>query len=132
MAFENKIATSTTFISIVALLSVGIMVIWFGVNVSIKVILTIFLLIFCGMNTLIAYGSFSEALAHTEASRVSAIMALTPIITSTIVQLFPMEGVQTEPLYVLTLVGAIMVVVGSIVVAIARKGTSDDSSFKQD
>ena len=90
------------------------------------------LLIFCGMNTLIAYGSFSEALAHTEASRVSAIMALTPIITSTIVQLFPMEGVQTEPVYVLTLVGAIMVVVGSIVVAIARKGTSDDSSFKQD
>ncbi|MAA55303.1 MAG: hypothetical protein CMK43_09125 [Porticoccaceae bacterium] len=79
------------------------------------------LLVFCGLNTLIAYGSFTEALAHTEASRVSAIMALTPVITSTIVQIFPMEGVHIEPMYLLTVVGAIMVVLGSVIVAIAKK-----------
>jgi len=79
------------------------------------------LLVFCGLNTLIAYGSFTEALAHTEASRVSAIMALTPVITSTIVQIFPMEGVHIEPMYLLTIVGAIMVVLGSVIVAIAKK-----------
>ena len=79
------------------------------------------LLVFCGLNTLIAYGSFTEALAHTEASRVSAIMALTPVITSTIVQIFPMEGVYIEPMYLLTVVGAIMVVFGSVIVAISKK-----------
>ncbi|MER3491603.1 MAG: EamA family transporter [Mastigocladus sp. ERB_26_2] len=37
--------------------------------------------LFCALNTLIAYGAFSEALEHWEASRVSAVLASTPIIT---------------------------------------------------
>ena len=47
------------------------------------------LLAFCGVNTLIAYGSFAEAMAHIEASKVSAILALTPLITVTTVHLIP-------------------------------------------
>ena len=90
------------------------------------------LLVFCGLNTLIAYGSFSEALAHMEASRVSAIMALTPIITSTIVQIFPLKGVSIEPMYLLTIVGATMVVVGSMIVAVAKKEVGYVRSIKQD
>ena len=38
-------------------------------------------LIYCALNTLAAYGAFAEALAHWEASRVSAILALTPLLT---------------------------------------------------
>ena len=35
------------------------------------------LLAFCSLNTLVAYGSFAEALDHWEASRVSAVLAVT-------------------------------------------------------
>lgn len=39
------------------------------------------LLGFCALNTAVAYGAFSEALAHWEASRVSAVLAVTPLAT---------------------------------------------------
>ncbi|WP_163018469.1 EamA family transporter, partial [Pseudomonas viridiflava] len=39
------------------------------------------LLLACCLNTLVANGAFAEALAHWEASRVSATLALTPLIT---------------------------------------------------
>ncbi|ODS63580.1 MAG: hypothetical protein ABS41_05260 [Arenimonas sp. SCN 70-307] len=38
------------------------------------------LLLYCAVNTLVAYGAFAEALAHWEASRVSAILATTPLL----------------------------------------------------
>ena len=38
------------------------------------------LLGYCALNTVVAYGAFAEALAHWEASRVSAILATTPIL----------------------------------------------------
>ena len=79
------------------------------------------LLAFCGLNTIIAYGSFAEALLHLEASRVSATIALTPLLTVGIVQLIPMEGITVEPLGVFSLLGAILVVSGSITTAVAKK-----------
>lgn len=78
------------------------------------------LLAFCGVNTLIAYGCFAEALAHLEASRVSAIIALTPLLTVLIVQLIPIEGIVAEPLGALSLLGALMVVCGSVTAATAK------------
>ena len=79
------------------------------------------LLAFCGLNTIIAYGSFAEALVHIEASRVSATIALTPLLTVGIVQLIPMEGITVEPLGVFSLLGAVLVVSGSITTAVAKK-----------
>ena len=38
-------------------------------------------LLFCAANTLVAYGAFAAALNHWEASRVSAVLALTPLAT---------------------------------------------------
>ncbi|MFN9481428.1 MAG: DMT family transporter, partial [Pseudanabaena sp.] len=38
-------------------------------------------LIFCALNTLIAYGAFAAALEHWEASRVSAVITLAPLVT---------------------------------------------------
>ena len=38
-------------------------------------------LAFCALNTLVAYGAFAAALQHWEASRVSAVLALTPLAT---------------------------------------------------
>jgi drug/metabolite transporter (DMT)-like permease len=38
------------------------------------------MLVYCALNTLVAYGAFAEALAHWEASRVSAVLATTPLL----------------------------------------------------
>ena len=78
------------------------------------------LLIFCGLNTLIAYGSFAEAMVHIEASKVSAILALTPLITVSTVHLIPIAGLVVEPVTMLTLFGAILVVGGSMTTALSK------------
>jgi len=41
----------------------------------------IILLAFCSANTVLAYGCFAEALEHWEASRVSAVLAIVPLLT---------------------------------------------------
>ncbi len=81
-------------------------------------------LIFCGLNTLIAYGSFAEALEHWEASRVSAVLALTPIVTLVSMQamsrLFP-GVIEPERITGLGAIGAILVVSGSSAIALGRR-----------
>ena len=78
------------------------------------------LLLFCGLNTLIAYGSFAEAMVHIEASKVSTVLALTPLITFAIVHTIPFSGLAVEPLTPLSISGAILVVVGSMVTALNK------------
>jgi drug/metabolite transporter (DMT)-like permease len=80
-------------------------------------------LIFCGLNTVIAYGAFAESLQHWEASRVSAILSLAPIFTivsmSIIAWLAP--GLVTpEHITSLGLLGAILVVTGSISISLGK------------
>ncbi|WP_223669489.1 DMT family transporter [Kangiella shandongensis] len=85
------------------------------------------LLIFCCLNTIVAYGSFAEALAHWEASRVSAILALTPLVTilsMKVVAHFYPDYLPSEPLNALSIVGSIMVVLGSATTALAGKRKS--------
>jgi drug/metabolite transporter (DMT)-like permease len=43
--------------------------------------LALTMLAFCALNTVVAYGTFAEALSHLEASRVAAVLALTPVAT---------------------------------------------------
>jgi drug/metabolite transporter (DMT)-like permease len=76
----------------------------------------------CGLNTLIAYGAFAEALNHWEASRVSAVLALTPLGTlafeAAVERLF--EGaLPPERLDWTSFVGAGLVVAGSIVTSLS-------------
>ena len=82
------------------------------------------MLLFCGLNTLVAYGAFAEALEHWEASRVSAVLALAPLGTLVAVEvvssLMP-NLIAPEPLTLLGVVGAILVVGGCIVIALGRK-----------
>ncbi|MDB9992812.1 DMT family transporter [Porticoccaceae bacterium] len=82
------------------------------------------LLAFCGLNTLIAYGSFAEAMAHIEASKVSAILALTPMVTVATVHLIPIPGLVVEPITLLTLCGAALVVGGSMLTALAKPNSA--------
>jgi len=78
------------------------------------------LLLFCGLNTLIAYGSFAEAMVHIEASKVSTILALTPLITFVTVHTISFTGLVVEPLTPLSISGAILVVIGSMVTALNK------------
>jgi drug/metabolite transporter (DMT)-like permease len=80
-------------------------------------------LIFCGLNTVIAYGAFAESLQHWEASRVSAILALAPIFTivSMSITAWLAPGLVTpEHITSLGFLGAILVVSGSISISLGK------------
>jgi len=75
-----------------------------------------FALIYCALNTLGAYGAFAEALAHWEASRVSLVLAVTPLLTLLSVELahfFAPSLIVPETVGALGLLGALLVVTGS-------------------
>ncbi len=81
----------------------------------------LFLLAFCSVNTLVAYGSFAEALRHWQASRVSAVLALTPLLTVAFAALLgalPTGYVSEDSLDTVSVLGAVIVVVGSAVCAL--------------
>jgi len=82
------------------------------------------MLAFCCANTVIAYGCFAEALEHWEVSRVSAVVTLAPIVTVLGMQgaawLWP-AGVPAEPLSGWNLLGASLVVAGSMTTALAAQ-----------
>lgn len=82
------------------------------------------LLFFCCLNTLLAYGSFAEALAHWDASRVSAVLATTPLFTiafGKITNYYLPGFIDFEPLDELSLVGATALVIGSAITALSKK-----------
>jgi drug/metabolite transporter (DMT)-like permease len=79
------------------------------------------LLAFCSLNTLVAYGAFAEALRHWEASRVSAVLAVTPLLTlgfGVLLASLPTGYVNKDPTDPTSLAGAVLVVVGSAVTAL--------------
>ncbi|WP_333798402.1 DMT family transporter [Rheinheimera sp.] len=80
------------------------------------------LLLFCCLNTIVAYGAFAEALEHWEASKVSAVLAITPLLTILFANLaawlWP-EAPKPEALNLLAILGAVLVVCGSAVTALA-------------
>lgn len=80
-----------------------------------------FAILYCAVNTLGAYGAFAEALNHWEASRVSAILALTPLLTVACVTLcaIVLPGlIAPERIGTLGWIGALTVVTGSAAVSL--------------
>ena len=84
------------------------------------------LLAFGIFNTLAAYGAFAEALDHWEASRVSAVISLTPLLTVATVYIgmtfWPASNLG-QPLDPLAWLGALVVVAGSVLAALGRGAT---------
>ncbi len=81
------------------------------------------MLMFCALNTVIAYGAFAESLEHWEASRVSAVLALAPIVTVVsvwAVSFLAPTLIAPERLTALELVGAVLVVSGSMAIALGK------------
>lgn len=84
------------------------------------------LLLFCALNTVVAYGSFAEALQHWEASRVSAVLAVVPLATLAFqracVWIWP--GFDPgPPLDAIAILGAGTVVVGSLLTSLGAAPT---------
>ncbi|NQV69989.1 MAG: DMT family transporter [Pseudohongiella sp.] len=81
----------------------------------------LFLLLFCCMNTLVAYGCFAEALNCWDASKVSAVLALAPIFTIgglKLVVLVSPDYPFSDRLSFLSLTGAVLLIIGSVCIAL--------------
>ncbi len=81
-------------------------------------------LLFCCMNTVVAYGAFTESLRIWYASRVSAILALTPLFTylSMLLAEYLAPNIFIQPdLDWLAYIGGMMVISGSILTALGKK-----------
>ncbi|MEH2284271.1 MAG: DMT family transporter [Nostoc sp.] len=81
------------------------------------------MLIFCALNTLIAYGAFAESLEHWEASRVSAVIALAPIVTLisvAVVSVIAPAWTPPEHFTLIAILGAGLVVTGSVAIALGK------------
>jgi drug/metabolite transporter (DMT)-like permease len=79
---------------------------------------------FCCINTLVAYGAFAEGLKHWEVSRFGAVLSTSPLFTVAgmwIVERFAPDLVAPERLNMLSVVGTLLVVVGSATCALARR-----------
>jgi len=87
------------------------------------------LLAYCALNTLVAYGAFAEALAHWEASRVSAVLALTPVLcvgtVAAVHALWP-SAIAAERIGVWGWTGAALVVAGSAAASLLAGRTPAD------
>jgi drug/metabolite transporter (DMT)-like permease len=82
------------------------------------------LLAFCSANTIVGYGAFAESLEHWEASRVGAVLALTPLVTLACSALFAAQwpgSVPAQQLSTVSWIGALLVVAGSLVAALAAR-----------
>ena len=80
-------------------------------------------LAYCAINTLGAYGAFAEALAHWEASRVSVVLSLTPLLTVATVEVVHAIApalAKPERIALIGWVGAALVVAGSAVTSLMK------------
>jgi len=80
------------------------------------------LLAFCALNTVLGYGAFAESLEHWEASRVGAVLALTPL--GTLLCVLAVDALHPgwampQPLPVASWLGALLVVAGSLTTSLA-------------
>jgi drug/metabolite transporter (DMT)-like permease len=83
-------------------------------------------LIYCALNTIGAYGAFAEALAHWEASRVSAILSLSPLMAflSSLIahQIWP-DLIRAESVGWIGAVGGLLVIGGAMLTSLARRAS---------
>ncbi len=86
--------------------------------------LTLGVLLLSGLSTLISYGAFAESLAHWEASKISAVQSLTPIVTiaTSWVIAAALPGILAPAsLTSLGFLGALLVMGGSILIALGQR-----------
>ncbi|MFT7163066.1 MAG: drug/metabolite transporter (DMT)-like permease, partial [Bacteroidia bacterium] len=81
------------------------------------------LVLFLGVNTVLAYGSLAEAFQHMEANKVAVIIVINPIITivtMSILSYFEVEFVEPEFVGLIGIIGALLVIFGAILVVLKK------------
>ncbi|MCY4265843.1 MAG: DMT family transporter [Gammaproteobacteria bacterium] len=92
------------------------------------------LLVFCCFNTLIAYGSFSEAMNLWDASKVSATLALAPLFTIgalKVIVFFNPGYSFSDRLSLLSMLGALLLIIGSVLTALMPSFTHREAIHKE-
>ncbi len=82
------------------------------------------LMIFLGLNTIIAYGFLALAFKYTQVNKVSVVISVNPIITfmaMTVLFFLDVQWIETSLMGFKTFVGALMVILGAIFVIHFRK-----------
>jgi len=82
------------------------------------------LLIFLGINTIVAYGCLAEAFKYMEANKISVIITLNPIITFIamgILGAMQVSFIDPEIITIYGIIGAALVISGAILVVIPKK-----------
>jgi drug/metabolite transporter (DMT)-like permease len=82
------------------------------------------ILIFLGLNTLIAYGSLAYALKYLDANKVSVIITMNPIITFSALGamiFFDIQWIDHEKFTWISVVGAFIVILGVVLTILKRK-----------
>ncbi len=89
-----------------------------------------FLLLYLGMNTVIAYGSLALAIKYTHATRVSVIITLNPVLTFVSMALLTrmeVAWIEPEDFSMLSFMGALTVLAGAITVIMAGRKNAGSS-----
>jgi len=94
--------------------------------------LQLWMLLFATINTAVAYGCFTEAMRHWDTSRVSAVVAIVPVLTLIIgyilYELFP-DFLPVETINNLSIIGAFVLVSGSAIAALSKVSTKTDRAY---
>ena len=81
-------------------------------------------LIFLGLNTVLAYGFLAIAIKYAEATKVSVIIALNPILTfvgMAVLAAIEVSWIEPEHFTILSITGAAIVLAGAIITILSRK-----------
>ena len=87
------------------------------------------LLLFLGVNTLLAYGSLALALKYAEANKISVIITLNPVITFAVMALLgeaSVTWISPEHFTPLSIAGAAIVFTGASIVVISRRKRNEE------
>jgi drug/metabolite transporter (DMT)-like permease len=88
-------------------------------------------LIFCGINTLLAYGTLAEAVKYIPLTLISVIISLNPLITLLGMKVLPgmgFAGLQPEPVGLLGYWGGVLAVTGVVLVVYRQPVTGHEGS----
>jgi drug/metabolite transporter (DMT)-like permease len=81
-------------------------------------------LVFLGLNTVLAYGFLAIAIKYTEATKVSVIIALNPILTfvgMAILAVLEVSWIQPEHFTFLSIIGAAIVLTGAVITILSKR-----------
>jgi drug/metabolite transporter (DMT)-like permease len=82
------------------------------------------ILVFLGINTVVAYGCLAESFKYIEANKVSIIITLNPIITFVVLSLFAVYNINWVEAEIITfkgMMGAGLVLFGAVLVVLPKK-----------